>query len=135
MSAVVDSYSPCHFDKAAQRYLLESLTSRKSSVYLQPSQAFSSDVRKRDSHNESTGKESIPDPTTRFLVERLTGGFYAPRKVRSLVKNRRLMQQAPRLLREQMLKLDRQHQLRSEALVWRGQKDYMHGPIVHTTPE
>ena len=45
------------------------------------------------------------------------------------------MKKAPRLLREQLVKLDRQHQLRSEALVWRGRMDYMHGPTVHTEPE
>ena len=61
--------------------------------------------------------------------------FGAAKKVRSIVINKSLMRKASRFLRDQMLKLDRQHQLRSEALVWRGKKDYMEGPTVHTTVE
>lgn len=42
---------------------------------------------------------------------------------------------ASRFFRDKMVQKDRQHQLRSEALVWKGKKDYMNGPIVETTVE
>ena len=66
---------------------------------------------------------------------RWAGGYDEPRKLKPVVITRKALLKASRFLRDAMVQKNRQHQLRNEALRWKGKIDYMHGPVVYTTPE